>query len=1590
MKRPIHSIYSKYIKYKSRLDRAIQSGDFYRYTIRKRQMLLDRLNRLKRQLTAAGLAWKIASLSTMTLAGISTSTFAQNKDGSEFLVNTETLNSQGSPSVAMDADGDFVIVWQSDDQDGNGSGVYAQLFDQSGNVKGIEFLVNTETSGSQWVSSVAMDDDGNFVVSWIGPDGSNSGVYARRFNANGVALGDEFLVNTETSDNQYRSAVAMDADGDFVITWQSANQDGDDWGIYAQRYNASGVAQDGEFLVNTKTSQDQRSPSVAMDADGDFVVSWTTGDYSTGFTFQRFDASGVPQGSETSVISSIYLGSSSVGMAPDGDFVITWRNEYKSAEGIYAKRYNADGVLQGDQFLVNTFVSGQQSNPSIAMEADGDFVIVWQSSGQDGSGQGVYGQRFRKSGEFKDEEFQINTETSSNQQFPVVASDDAGGFVVAWQSTDQDGSNNGVYAQKYAAPPATPTAPVLSPIADQSIDQGLKLYLKTEAEDVNEDVVTYSLDEASKQLGMDIDPETGEFTWSNTSNREGSFDVIVTASDGALTHQQEFMIQVNATALNGSEFQVSSRTSQPQQNPTIAIDKDGEFMVVWQNDFFSSSSVRFDIRAQRYNAFGQPKGDNFKVNTYNTNGPNMTNPSIDVSADGSTVVVWQDSRQDGSSSGIFARRYNSEGEASDAQEFRVNTTTSLDQSDPSVGMDTDGNFVIAWQSRNQDGSDDGIYAQRYDASGTTQGTEFLVNSETSGKQSNPSIAVAADGSFVIVWQSFVGAEDIYAQRYDASGVVQGTEFRVNGFLTGRQVNPSISVDSDGNFVVTWQSEGQDGDGMGVYAQRYDFNGVALGTEFRVNTETSNDQSNPSVSMEADGSFVIVWDTFDQDGSLLGIYGQKYNDSGVAQESEFRVNVEPIGNQSRPTVSMRTSNDFVVAWQNDVEIEDESHFGVLARRFLDPMAPIFEPIEGLGVSEGLTLLYQVIAKDINLDLLTFSLNQEAKALGMEIDPSSGLLTWKTKLGQTGRYDGVVQVSDGKFTIDQPFTVVVEKSLRIGGEFQVNTTTELTEEKPFVSMSPNGSFVVVWSKQGGARNVDGIYAQIYNSLGNKQGPELIVQLLKDQDAQYLDSPVVAIDADGNFIVVWKSHIDIGDVDNIMAQQYNASGELQGDAMTISSSGTNSLSNPFIDMNAGGDFVILWQDRGKDGNREGVYARRYNSSAIAQGDEFLVNTNKTDDNQANASIAMNDDGEFVISWYDDPGDGADVYVQRYDAKGVAKGLPIYVNDGSDEIFLTGEYTSAGIDQDGNFVVVWDRGDYNKGDILAQRYNSEGAAIGNLIKVVEGIDFMKKPQVRMNATGEFVITWSNIDANTDQEDIFGRLYNKSGEAETFIFQVNTETTDDQKHPSVDIHDSGDFVITWQSKNQDGFDQGIYAQRFSESKAPVLQTISNQTITEESTLLFTIKATDEDSDVLTFSLDSESTALGMTVNASTGEFKWTPNNTQSGSYNVKVTVDDGRLSDSQVFKIVVSDNMPTGLSNDVKGSMKLFPNPVRSELTISLEEEGFTQYEMIDLTNKIVKSGSIKGRTQIISTIELPLGVYVLKVSGEERIKSKRFIKID
>jgi hypothetical protein len=847
--------------------------------------------------------------------------------GGEFPVNTFTTNGQTIPAVAADADGDFVVAWQSDGQDGSATGIYAQRFDAAGTRRGAAFLVNDTTfAGSQFRPAVAADADGDFVIAWDGggglPGTDSPGIFARRYDAAGVPQGAEFQVNTFIAGPQNSAAVAMDAAGNFVVAWQSRDQEAaNDFGIYAQRYDAAGTAQGPEIHVNTVTGGAQTVATVAMDAGGDFVIAWVGADASfSGVRAQRFNAAGAPQGTEFPVNTTTASDQNfpTAAMDASGDFVIAWNSAGQdgSGNGVFAQRYYAGGVAQGGEFRANTFTTGDQENASAAIGADGDFLITWRSLGQDGASFGVYGKAYDAAGVARGGEFLVNTTTFGSQSGPAAAVDADGNAAVAWQSNPGDGNGEGVVAQRYDESDPDAAAPVVGGV----FVNGARVAAPHSSllGPLSQVVVSFS------ENVSDAGGASGPNSVANPANwlltRDGAAQApSITYGFNAAANRFEAVLALASPVASGNFFLKARDTLRDVAGNRLDGDFDGAAG--------GTLSLPFSVSQPG------PRGGEFPVNTFAND--DQRAPDVATDADGNFVVVWLGSGQDGLVNDIYAQRF-SEAGVKLGPEFRVNSVVESSQVRHAVAMDADGDFVVAWDSDGQDGSGEGVYARRYSAGGLPQGGEFLVNTFTNRGQTSPAVAMSAGGAFVIAWNSEQdpgpGADPsgIYAQRYNASGVPQGDEFHVSSATASFQMTASAAMDRDGDFVITWNSYLQDLSGFGVYAQRYSASGAAQGGEFRVNTFTPGSQRGyRHVAMDDDGDFVVTWSgNGPTDDS--GVYAKRFNAAGAAQGPEFRVNTFTTGSQARGSVAMDPLGNFLVTW--DSEGQDGSGDGVYAQRY----------------------------------------------------------------------------------------------------------------------------------------------------------------------------------------------------------------------------------------------------------------------------------------------------------------------------------------------------------------------------------------------------------------------------------------------------------------------------------------------------------------------------------------------------------------------------------------------------------------------------------------------------------------------------------
>jgi hypothetical protein len=374
--------------------------------------------------------------------------------------------------------------------------------------------------------------------------------------------------------------------------------------------------------------------------------------------------------------------------------------------------------------------------------------------------------------------------------------------------------------------------------------------------------------------------------------------------------------------------------------------------------------------------------------------------------------------------------------------FRVNTFTPNEQEFGHPAVGPKGDFLIVWDSLLQDGSGFEVYAKRYDALGNPLGGEFRVNSSTPGHQYATSAVADAGGNYIIVWTNDNGnpdpSRDIFGRIYDPSGAPRTADFRVNSFFTGRQSSPAVAPLPGGSFVVVWESY-QDGSSFAVIGRRFDSRGNPIGGEFLVNTFTPGGQSAPRISSDAAGNFVVVWHSAGQDGSGLGIVGRRFDVNATPQGGEFLVNTTTVNDQRYPVVSKVADGRFIVVWEDFVR--DGGRYGIFAKSY--------------------------------------------DAAG---NPSSG-------------------------------------------EYQINVYTTDHQHTPSVVNYGNGSFMAAWYSQDQLSfNNQDVFGRQYR--GGVPGPEFLVDV-NTAGNQFL----AQLDADevGNIVAVWDSIGEDGSVDGVYARRF-----------------------------------------------------------------------------------------------------------------------------------------------------------------------------------------------------------------------------------------------------------------------------------------------------------------------------------------------------------------------------------------------------------------------------------------------------------------------
>ncbi|HZM00518.1 MAG TPA: hypothetical protein VFD43_09735 [Planctomycetota bacterium] len=374
-------------------------------------------------------------------------------------------------------------------------------------------------------------------------------------------------------------------------------------------------------------------------------------------------------------------------------------------------------------------------------------------------------------------------------------------------------------------------------------------------------------------------------------------------------------------AAAGDAFLANQALSFTQYQPKVAVRPGGqEFVVVW------SSSVGADVYARLFDASGAPLTDQILVDTTLTAGT-QDEPTVAIDGTGRFLVAWTDRHgNDGFQMGVFARVFDPAG-APLGPEFQVSVSWQQSQWEPFAAARPGGGWVIGWT-----GTDGGkTFMRLFAADGAPLSGELDV-AQFNSKQLDPVPAVGRDGDLFCAWIDFDGkagvgnGTSVFGRCFDPLGNPTSPEFPVNQTNAGEQREARTAADALGSFLVVWEDRQADAEGSDIAARRYSPLGVPLSGEWQVNTTAAGDQVSPEAACDWVGNSIVVWE--DRSTAAGEIKAQRYDPQGQPLGGEFTVSPLPTGGLGAPDVALDWSGESIVFVQAGVA----PTLDVYARRF----------------------------------------------------------------------------------------------------------------------------------------------------------------------------------------------------------------------------------------------------------------------------------------------------------------------------------------------------------------------------------------------------------------------------------------------------------------------------------------------------------------------------------------------------------------------------------------------------------------------------------------------------------------------------------
>lgn len=1346
----------------------------------------------------------------------------------DVLVNLTTANTQWDPTVAGLPDGGWLVLWTADGaQDGSGWGVFARRFDALGRPLGGEVQVSGYGTADQTAPAVVAltsghgaamvyqsnngsiqsyllkQSNGIAATGWgaaqtTTPPGlspaiaalahgesvvvthsvrgsTGSDIYLQRYDSKGAPSGPELLVNGVAAGDQLAPAAAGLANGGWVVVWNGSGvQDAN--GVYARVYAFDGTVLVTDFAVNAATATVQDQAVVAATADG-FVVAWASinAGYGSDIVFRRFTTEGMAAHGEVVTVSSTDQYRPALAALGNGDVVVAWQalDAQTQTQAVWYQRFDANGTARADAVRV-TSASATPYDPAISVLADGGFVIAWEQYDNDGSGYNIHVRRFDAAGR------------------PVARwSGDGADDVMAWVGSEAVASVAGAGNDSLSGG-----------VGDDILDGG-----------AGDDAAIY----AASGLGYRLSSRGGQLVVIDVAKADGD-----TGSDTLVGIERIAFAEGTARIGSLAEQAVPSAASGLQHGASVVALAKGQWAVSWMEN--ASSGSFGDVYVQRHDAAGQAVGSPIKANVGQA-GYWEASASLAALPDGGFVVVWGGS----GSTPLLARRFDAAGNPLGG-EVTVTTTAMQDTLEPVVAGTATG-FVVAWENRAS--SDGSLMAKRFDLASNATGSEIILQQGTGASYLQPELAAHPGGGWIAAWMA---ADGLHLRRYGADGALLGGDALMALSSVGRS-KPALALGANGSGIVVWTGA-EDGEDRGtdIWARRFAADGTWSGSDFKLDVVRHLDsQQWPSVATLADGSYFAAWQSDYGDGSGTAIVGRRIAANvsfpgGQFVSGEVLVNATATGSQLRPDVVALADGGWIVAWT----VVDG---GLVTQRFDARGNPLQAVMAGddagnvlawsgggsvrteggggddslaagngddhllggsgsdhLAGGEGQDWLEGNAGNDSldgagNADTLTGGYGNDRLLGGQSTDTavfSGSFADYRFALpggrlqiidinpddGDDGR-DDLIGIEHVRFA-DRTYAVV-------GREAEwVNASVAGSQSGATVAALPGGGHVVAWTSRVDPAGADShVLFQRYDAAGNPVGVEQFAQ--SGANSRQSDPAIEAL-PDGGFVVAWIDYANSQPA--LWARRFDATGGIVGGTMRLDARPYASISDLDIEALAGGGWLATW--RGSDPAT--VASQRLVRPVDAMGNA-AVTEKGLDDNGQSTVTAMPDGGWLVSRTSIQPSTGwLTVISERVSLS----------RFGSDGTLLSESVLPGWVSTDAFQVVPLDNGTHvaawlTGSGLQAQMLDAGLVPAGSVMQVAEASgQTLDRPRLLALGDGGWAVAWDAHDSASG--DVFVNVATYAADGT----QIN-RVKQDGSHASLATLDSGGFAVVWEAL-RDGY----------------------------------------------------------------------------------------------------------------------------------------------------------------------------------------------